>query len=246
MPSVAKALSVFRVRVLLYGLLVSTAAHAYAQAQATSEPVSAAQSGSAAFSARGPQTGFYEVRPGDTLSVSFRFTPEFNEEVMVQPDGRVNLKATGEIQVAGQSLPQVEQRIVHDSANRLVNPEVTVALKEFERPRFVVAGEVLTPGKFELRQPTTVLQAILLAGGPKEDSAMGHVYLFRRLNATDAEVHVLQLNRYDRRTRQKNDLLLQPNDMILVERDALEKIGRVVKLFNLGVYVNPLPQNGLY
>jgi polysaccharide export outer membrane protein len=188
----------------------------------------------------------YTVHAGDALTVNFRFTPEFNDDVIVQPDGEVNLKSTGELRVAGYTVPEIERRIALESASKLVNPEITVSLKDFERPHFVVAGEVQTPGKFELRHATTALQAILLAGGPKEDSAMNHVYLFRRLNSDEAEVHILQLSRYDGHTRAKNDLVLQPDDMILVQRDALEKIGRIVKLFNIGLYLNPIPQTGLF
>jgi len=200
-------------------------------------PVPAAQAGAA---------DYYTVHPGDTVTVTFRFTPEFNDEVVVGPDGRAVLKATGDITLAGRTLPEIQQEIVRDSSEKLVNPEVTVALKDFERPMVVVGGEVQLPGKVELRKPTTVLGAILMAGGPKEDSAMGHVYLFRRISTDTAEVHVLQLGRYDGRTRKANDLLLQPGDMILVKTDALEKIGRFIKTFNIGTYFNVLGTNGIY
>jgi hypothetical protein len=59
-------------------------------------------------------------------------------------------------------------------------------------------------------------------------------------------VHVLQLGKYSASSRAKNDLLLQPGDMILVNRDALEKIGRFMKTFNLGVYFNPIGSSGLF
>ena len=193
-----------------------------------------------------PETDYYTLHPGDTIDVIFRFTPEFNDEVTIGPDGRASLKSTGDITLAGLTLPEVQREIVMQSSAKLVDPEVAVSLKDFERPAVVVAGEVQTPGKFELRKPTTALQAILLAGGPKEDSAMNHVYLFRRINTDTAEVHVLQLGRYDGRERAKNDLLLKPGDMILVNRDALEKIGRFIKTFNLGVYFNPIGNNGIF
>ena len=200
-------------------------------------PAPAAQAGAA---------DYYTVHTGDTVTVTFRFTPEFNDEVVVGPDGRAVLKATGDITLAGRTLPEIQQEIVRDSAEKLVNPEVTVSLKDFERPMVVVGGEVQTPGKIELRKPITALQAILMAGGPKEDSSMGHVYLFRKINTDTAEVHVLQLGRYDARTRKANDLLLQPGDMILVKTDALEKIGRFIKTFNIGTYFNVLGTNGIY
>jgi len=191
-------------------------------------------------------SAFYQVHPGDVLTISFRYTPEFNDEITVAPDGRGVTKAAGDIMLAGRTLPEIQQEIIAGSTDKLVNPEVAVSLKSFEAPNFVVAGEVQKPGPFDLRKPTTVLQAILMAGGPKEDSAMSHVYLFRRINSDTAEVHVLQLGKYDAKSRAKNDLLLQPDDMILVNRDALEKIARFMKVFNLGVYFNPIGSSGLF
>lgn len=193
----------------------------------------------------GPQ-GYYELEPGDTLTVSFRFTPEFNEDVVVGPDGRAMLKSTGDVKLAGLTLPEVERMIVRESSSKLVNPEVTVGLKDFQRPQVVVAGEVLTPGKFELKRTMTATQAILMAGGPKDDAALGRVLLFRKINSEYAEVHVLQLGRYDARSRARNDMVLQPDDMLLVRHDLISRIDRYVKLVNLGVYLNPLGNNGIF
>ena len=96
------------------------------------------------------------------------------------------------------------------------------------------------PGRFELRRPITALQAILMAGGPKEDGAMGRVLLFRRLNSEVSEVHVLQLGDFRSKNRSKNDMMLQPDDMILVRHDNLSKVERYVKTLNLGLYFDPL------
>jgi polysaccharide export outer membrane protein len=188
----------------------------------------------------------YTLHTGDTVVVTFRFTPEFNDEVVIGPDGRASLKATGNLQMAGLTLPELEQKIVLGSAEKLVSPEVAVTLKDFERPHVVVAGEVQTPGKLELRKPTTAIQAIMMAGGPKEDSAMGRVIVFRRLNSEISEVHVLKLSKYDSRTREKNDMLLQPDDMILISRDNLSNLGRFVHNTNLGIYLQPLTGSPIY
>ncbi len=187
----------------------------------------------------------YVVHPGDTITVTFRYTPEFNDEVVVQPDGHVTLKATGDILVAGYTPTEITRAVKNGSTDKLVDPDVVVSVKDFERPLIVVAGEVQLPGKFELRKPTTALQAVLLAGGPKEDAAMNHVYLFRHLNGDNSEVRELHLGRYDARTRAKNDVPLQAGDMLLIRHDTLESISRFLKVFNLGLYINPLPSNGI-
>ncbi len=182
----------------------------------------------------------YVLQPGDTIDVNFRYTPEMSEEIVVGPDGRTLLKAAGEIPAAGKTLPELQREIIQESAGKLVDPEVAVTLKDYDRPHIFVAGEVNTPGRIDLRRPTTALQAILASGGPKETAALGRVLLFRHIDADTAEVHVLQLNHFGSRSREKNDVLLQPDDMILVRRDVPSRIERYIKLVNLGFYLNPL------
>ena len=187
-----------------------------------------------------PPKPMYVLQPGDTINVSFRYTPELNDEVVIGPDGRALLKAAGDIHAAGLTLTEFQQLVVRESESKLVDPEVAVTLKDFDRPHVFVAGEVNTPGRMDLRRPTTVLQAILASGGPKDDAALGRVLLFRRIDADTAEVHVLQLAHYGTRSREKNDMLLQPDDMILVRHDVPSRIERYIKLVNLGFYLNPL------
>ena len=113
----------------------------------------------------------YLLRPGDTVTVSYRFTPEFDSTATIAPDGRLALKNLGQVQAAGSSVLELQARLLDVSRRQLVDPEISVLLKDFERPQVVVAGDVRAPQKFELRRPTTVLEAILLAGGPNGDSA---------------------------------------------------------------------------
>jgi polysaccharide export outer membrane protein len=190
----------------------------------------------------------YILRPGDTVDVLFRFTPEFNDEVVIGPDGRAALKSTGDIRLAGYTLPEIQRAILIGAKEKLVDPEVVVSLKDFERPHVVVGGDVLLPQKIELRKPTTALQAILMAGGPKDNSAMGRVVVFRKVNEEFAEVHILNLDHYKdkRRSMAKNDLVLQPDDAILVQHDHLTTWERYIKLANVGFYLNPFGNNGIF
>lgn len=188
----------------------------------------------------------YTLHPGDTLAVSFRYTPEFNDEVVIGPDGRAALKSAGDIELAGLTLPEAEHEIVLDSSDKLVSPEVTVQLKDFDRPHVFVAGEVANPGREDLRKVTTAIQAIMAAGGPKEDGAMGRVLLFRKINSEVSEVHVLKLSRYDKKTRLKNDMVLEPDDVLLVGHDHLASVGRFIKTIDLGVYLQPLSAQPVY
>lgn len=182
----------------------------------------------------------YVLHPGDVLDIQYRYTPEFNQTVSVQPDGYVSLEIGGDLKVAGRNLEQVRNAILAKARTRLAAPELTVVLKEFQKPYVVVAGEVLQPGKFELREKLTAIQAVLLAGGFKDSAKSSQILVFRKLNAETAEVRSLNFKTLKRTSDLENDLSLQSGDMILVPRNRISKIERYVRLASLAAFLNPL------
>ncbi|MGO4211933.1 polysaccharide biosynthesis/export family protein [Terriglobus sp. YAF25] len=181
----------------------------------------------------------YTLHVGDVIVLNYRYTPEFNQTIKVQPDGCVNLNIVGNIKVAGLSIDDAHNQIVQKASARLNNPELTITLQEFEHPYVVIAGEVEHPGKFELRDDTTALQAVMLAGGFKDSARDTQVILFRKINADDAEVRKLNLHNVKTKAELEKDTELQPGDMLLVTRNKMEHLARFMKASNLGIFFNP-------
>ena len=179
----------------------------------------------------------YRLQPGDVLEVQYRYSPDFNQTVTVQPDGYVSLEIGGDLKVAGLTIEQTRQAILRKASTRLQDPVATIVLKEFQKPYFVVSGEVNTPGKIEMREKVTALQAIMLAGGMKETAKSSQVVVFRRINSDTAEVRVLNLKSIRRTSDLENDLTLQPGDMVYVPRDKLSKLERFMKLASVAAFM---------
>lgn len=182
----------------------------------------------------------YTLNAGDVLDIQYRYTPEFNQTVTVQPDGYVSLQIGGDVKVAGRDLTQVRNLILAQVRTRLESPEITVILKEFQKPYVQVAGEVLLPGRLEMREKLTALQAVLMAGGFKDSAKSSQVIVFRKLNADMAEVKILNFKSLTRTTDLENDLTLQAGDMILVPRNRVSKIERYVRIASMAAFLNPL------
>ena len=181
----------------------------------------------------------YRLQPGDVFEVQFRYSAEFNQTVTVQPDGYVSLEISGDLKVAGLTIEQTRQAILKKAGARLQDPVAAIVLKEFQKPYFVVAGEVSQPGKMEMRERVTALQAIMLAGGMKEGARSSQVVVFRRINSDTAEVKLLNLKNIRRTTDLENDLTLQPGDMVFVPRDKISKIERFMKLASVAAFIAP-------
>ncbi len=212
-------------------LCVSTALVVYAQTPTTAQRPRLTTFGAA---------DRYVLHPGDVLDIQYRYTPEFNQTVSVQPDGYISLEMGGDLKVAGRNLEQVRNLILARARMRLESPELVVVLKEFQKPYVVVAGEVVQPGKFELRESLTAIQAVLLAGGFKDSAKSSQILVFRKLNADTAEVRSLNFKTLKRTSDLENDLALQPGDMILVPRNRISKIERYVRLASLTTFLYPL------
>jgi polysaccharide biosynthesis/export protein len=181
----------------------------------------------------------YRLQPGDVLEVSFRYSPEFNQTVTVQPDGYISLEVGGDLKLAGMTVEEARRMILRKASERLQDPVATVMLKEFQRPYFVVAGEVAQPGRIEMRERVTALQAIMLAGGMKESAKSSQVVVFRKINSDVAEVKLLNLKSIRRTSDLENDLTLQPGDMVFVPRDKMTKIERFMKLVSVAALMAP-------
>jgi polysaccharide export outer membrane protein len=181
----------------------------------------------------------YRLQPGDVLEVQYRYSPEFNQTVTVQPDGYITLEIGGDLKVAGFTIEETRQAILRQASKRLQDPVATIVLKEFQKPYFVVAGEVATPGKIEMRERVTALQAIMLAGGMKETAKSSQVVVFRKINSDIAEVKVLNLKSIRRTSDLENDLTLQAGDMVFVPRDKISKIERFMRVASIAAFMTP-------
>ena len=181
----------------------------------------------------------YRLQPGDVLEVQFRYSPEFNQTVSVQPDGYISLEIGGDLKVAGLTVEQTREAILKRASTRLQDPVATIVLKEFQKPYFVVSGEVNTPGKIEMRERVTALQAIMLAGGMKEGANSGQVVVFHNINSDTAEVKLLNLKSIRRTADLEHDLTLQPGDMVFVPRDKISKIERFMRLASVAAFIAP-------
>ncbi len=187
----------------------------------------------------GERHPLYRLQASDVIEISFTVAPEFNQILTVQPDGYVMLKDAGMVHVQGLDLQQFSNAIQKAYQGYLHDPQVAVSLKDFQRPYFVVGGEVGRPGKYELRSDTTVTEAVQIAGGLTPQAKHSQVVLFRRVNDELVETQLLNLKKMLKQTRLKEDAHLQPGDLIFVPQNSISKIARFMSKASLSTYVNP-------
>ena len=72
---------------------------------------------------------------------------------------------------------------------------ISVDPKDFEKPYFVVGGQVGKPGKFDLRGDITLTEAIAMAGGFTDAAKHSQVLLFRRVSDQWTEAKIINVKK---------------------------------------------------
>ena len=182
----------------------------------------------------------YRLEIGDTIEVLYRNSPEFNQTVNVQPDGSVALQLVGTIPVKGLSLVDAQSRITREAGKRLNEPEVSLALKDFDKPHFTVMGEVTNPGRYELRGSLSAIDGLAMAGGFKTTARHTQILLIHQVNNVIGETQLIDYKALEKPQHSGKELIaLRPGDLLIVPQSKLSKVERYVKMANTGVYYNP-------
>ena len=181
----------------------------------------------------------YRITRQDILNLSFPLSPELNQKVTIQPDGYINLHNAGSLYVQGMTVPELVEALKNAYANVLHDPIIDVDLEDFQKPFFVVSGQVNKPGQYDLRADITVSEAIAVAGGFMP-TAKTQVFLYHRVSAGWVEVKNLKLKDILHGKNVEEDVQMQPGDMIFVPEKFITNFKKYVP-YNAGVYMNPLP-----
>jgi polysaccharide biosynthesis/export protein len=187
----------------------------------------------------------YRINRDDVMSLSFPLSPEFNQpKVMVQPDGFITLQGAGSLYVAGLTVPQAVEAVKKAYSKTLHEPIVDIDLVDFQRPYFVVFGQVGKPGQYDLRYDMTLTEAVAVAGG-FAPTAKTQAFLYHRDTAGGGwvEAREFKLKNMLHGKNITEDVSLRPGDMIFVPEKTITKVRKYVP-YGIGTSINPSP--GLY
>ena len=99
----------------------------------------------------------YKIRT--LFLLSFPLSPELNQTVTVQPDGYLICRPPGSLHIQGMTVPEVVDALKKAYAGILNEPIINVDLEDYQKPFFIVSGQVGKPGQYDLRADITVAEA---------------------------------------------------------------------------------------
>jgi polysaccharide biosynthesis/export protein len=178
----------------------------------------------------------YKIAAGDSFDIAFDLNPEFNQTVTVQPDGYITLRGIGDVQVQGQTVPELTATLRSSYSKILRDPLVSVVLKDFQKPYFIADGQVSKPGKYDLRGDTSLTQAVAMAGGFLDSAKHSRVVLYRKAPDGWYEAEIIDVKKMEKEGNLREDPQLHSGDMLFVPKNKFSKIKAFLPGANMGAY----------
>ena len=167
----------------------------------------------------------YRVNPGDRLKIKYFITRDMDEELTVSPDGTIAPRAIGQMRVEGATLGGIEEQIRRASRKELVDQKVVVSLEAAAGPRIYIGGMVTQPGMIKLESSgTSVLQALMMAGGLNSEARTGQVALIRRGPDNLPMLKLIDVRQIIETGFSEDDVPLMSGDIIFVPRSSIAEI----------------------
>lgn len=166
------------------------------------------------------------LKPGDTLSITVLQDPKLDRTVVVDPLGEIAFPLAGHIRARGLT-PLALENVLKSKLKPNYKDDaldVTVALanapkdvpEEDLKPKIFITGEVLRPGPYVVRQPTTLMQAISLAGGLGPYAAKKRIQVRRRAAGGDETIYMFNYRAYEAGADLEGNIVLRAGDVIMV------------------------------
>ena len=153
----------------------------------------------------------YVIGAEDNLAIEVWKEPNLSRTVLVRLDGKISLPLLGEVQAGGLTPEQLAVGLTASLSEYMTAPNVVVSVSAVNSKKYFVIGEVQKPGSYPLVLPTTVLQALAMAGGFKEYADTKNVQILRKTER-------LRFN-YKDFVRGKDDaqnILLESGDQLII------------------------------
>jgi polysaccharide export outer membrane protein len=158
------------------------------------------------------------VGAGDVFEVTVLGEKDLPKEFRVQPDGTVDFPYLDRISVGGLEPQQIEDLIKKQLVEKkiLVDPQVTLVVKQYNSKKVSVVGAVSKPGSLPWSEGMKLVDAISLSGGLTTIADGDHVRITRVIGGGKTVTATVSVD--DITDGKLADIPLQAGDTIKVDQ----------------------------
>jgi len=156
----------------------------------------------------------YLLGPGDEVKVNIWGKVSASITVPVDRDGKINLGEFGTLHIAGLTFYEAKSHLLQELSRYYKPSEVqmNVSLGALSSMRVFVVGKASSPGSYTVSSMSTLLNALITAGGPGRDGSLRDIRVIRNgQTATVFDAYDLLL-----KGDKSRDIRLMPDDVIFI------------------------------
>jgi polysaccharide biosynthesis/export protein len=155
----------------------------------------------------------YIIGVEDVLAIQVWANGALSGSCVVRPDGKITIGLINDIVATGLTPMQLGTQIGEKlkEAGILKTPQITVTVVAINSKKFQILGEIGKPGSYSVIQPTTVLEALVNAGGFNAFANKRNIIIQR-----GDKRFKFNYNEVIKGKKTTQNILVQPKDLIIV------------------------------
>jgi polysaccharide export outer membrane protein len=153
----------------------------------------------------------YLIGPEDILNIRVWREADLSGPAGVRPDGKISLPLLGDVQAGGETPERLAAVLTEAFSKFVTNPEVMVSVAAVNSKKYFVSGGVARSGSYPLVVPTTISEALAIAGGFREYAKKKGVIIMR-----GAKRLKFNYRDFERGKALQQNILLENGDHIIV------------------------------
>ena len=162
----------------------------------------------------------YRLGVGDQIEINIFGEPDLSRTVSIKPDGLIALPLVDQVKAQGKTVAQLEADLTRLYGKYLRRPSVSVIVRQFRMDHVYVMGEVSKPGRYDMSEDMTVLDALTAAGGPTDKSNLDGIQLSRVENGKSKSIPV-KMNQVVQGKGTAQNLKMQNGDLLYIPRRGM-------------------------
>jgi len=154
----------------------------------------------------------YVMSPGDTLLIGLSGSIDGSIDAQINTDGEVFLPKVGPVKLAGVTYGELKNVLTRALGKQFRDFRISVTIGQLRGIRVYVTGYANAPGGYTVNGLSTIINAVLAAGGPSGGGSFRAVRLYRNGEL----VSTFDLYDFILRGDKSKDIILQSQDVLYI------------------------------
>ena len=154
----------------------------------------------------------YKLGPGDKMGIYLLGENQTAFEVIINVEGKIFIPSVGVISIWGLKLDEAREILNKKLSKFYDNYTIDMMLLQPKNVQVNIVGEVKKPGKYVVNALSSILDALILAGGPSNEGSLRSIQLLRN----DSLFVSVDLYQFLMRGATQNDFYLESGDLIFI------------------------------